>query len=99
MAGMRAESLGHAAWLLHCQLTHADCQVGAPALDLAEGLMTAGLELAGDAEAIGMLKHYLPGILKVLSARGAHAGRYADPKRLSPCALYLKYYPWSFGRR
>ena len=93
MAGMRAESLGHAARLLHCQLAHAGRQVGAPALDLAEGLMSAGVELAGDTEAIGMLKRYLPGILKVLSAHGADAGRCAYPKRLPPCALHLNYYP------
>ena len=92
MAGTHAQSLGHAARLLHCQLTHADRQVGAHALDLAEGLMTAGIELAGDTKAIGMLKRYLPGILKVLSGHGADAGRCAYPKRLPPCALYLNYH-------
>lgn len=93
MAGMRAESLGHAARLLHCQLAQADRQIGAPALDLAEGLMTAGVDLAGDTEALGMLKRYLPGILKVLSAHDAGAGRCADPKRLPTCALYLNCQP------
>ena len=82
MTDQRAESLGHAARLLHCQLVHAQCQVSASVLDLAEAVMAAGVASAGEPDALAMLKRYLPGLLKALSSHTADAARCAGSHRI-----------------
>ena len=78
MAAIRAQSLGHAARLLHSQLAAGEGgPVSAPVLDLAAALMAAGVELAEDAECLAMLKRHLPGLLKPLSMQ-THDARCAD---------------------
>lgn len=73
LSEIRAQSLAYVARLLHCQLAPAERQASTPVLDLAADLMSAGVNLAGDQEALLALKRYLPGLLKALSTQSADA--------------------------
>ena len=91
MAELRAESVGHAARLLHGQLAHAQGLVSASVLDLAEAVMAAGVACAEDPDALGMLKRYLPGLLKSLSSHTAGAGRCAVYSHLHRMGLLIHF--------
>lgn len=79
MAGLRSQALGHAARLLHARLAPAERQISAHVLPLAEGLMSAGVDLVDDLDAVLMLKRYLPGLLKALSMQHSDVRRVGQP--------------------
>lgn len=83
LTGLRAESLGHTARLLHCQLAPVQRQVSTPVLDLAEAVMATGVAFAEEPDALAMLKRYLPGLLKSLSSYTADASRCARAHSLT----------------
>ena len=79
MAGLRSQALGHAARLLHARLARAERQISAHVLHLAEGLMSAGVDLVDDLDALLVLKRYLPGLLKALSMQHSDVRRVGQP--------------------
>lgn len=83
MAGLRAQALGHAARLLHARLTPAERQVSARVLHLAEGLMSAGVHLVDDLDALLTLKRYLPGLLKALSMQHSDVRQVGQPAQFN----------------
>ena len=83
MAGLRAQALGHAARLLHARLAPAERQVSPRVLHMAEGLMSAGVHLADDLDALLTLKRYLPGLLKALSMQHSDVRRVGQPAQFS----------------